>query len=290
MKIESLKQIQETIGLEILETIGDGVSIQNTNYKILYENRVHKELIGDHVGEYCYMAYHGRKNVCEECPMAIVFKDGKPNTKEISATINNGLRFFEITASPIKDSDGKIIAGIEIVREVTGRKETEEKLKESEEHYRQLSDATFEGIIVHYKGEIMDVNQNFALMFGYDISELIGMNGYELFASETRDSSIKNIESGYEHSYESIGLRKDGTSFPMAIRAKPSHYKGRTVRVATVTDITEQKRAEKDLNERIEELEKFYNVSIGRELRMKELKEEIEELKSELLKYKNPQD
>jgi cell shape-determining protein MreC len=56
--------------------------------------------------------------------------------------------------------------------------------------------------------------------------------------------------------------------------------------IAIFDDITNQKKIEKDLRARIEELETFYQVSINRELKMKQLKDENEKLKSELSKYK----
>jgi len=51
-------------------------------------------------------------------------------------------------------------------------------------------------------------------------------------------------------------------------------------------DITESKQAERELSERVEELERFYDMAVGRELKMKELKREIAKLKNELAMYK----
>ncbi len=56
--------------------------------------------------------------------------------------------------------------------------------------------------------------------------------------------------------------------------------------VKTMEDITERKKIEVELKEKVEELEKFYQIAIDRELRMKELKEETKRLKSELSQYK----
>ncbi|MBI4838318.1 MAG: response regulator [Nitrospirae bacterium] len=56
--------------------------------------------------------------------------------------------------------------------------------------------------------------------------------------------------------------------------------------VGSTIDITGRKEAEEDTRKRIEELERFYEASIGRELKMKELKHEIEKLKAELERYK----
>ncbi len=61
------------------------------------------------------------------------------------------------------------------------------------------------------------------------------------------------------------------------------------------TEIAERKQAEeerakleKDLQKRVKELERFYDMAVGRELRMIELKDEIKRLESELKRYKNP--
>lgn len=51
-------------------------------------------------------------------------------------------------------------------------------------------------------------------------------------------------------------------------------------------DITDRKKAEDTLKERVDDLEKFYKLTVNREIRMKQLKETILELKEELSKHK----
>ena len=57
-------------------------------------------------------------------------------------------------------------------------------------------------------------------------------------------------------------------------------------RVTIMKDITELKNKEKELKKKIKELEEFYEMAVDRELRIIELKKEIERLKEELLKFK----
>lgn len=52
--------------------------------------------------------------------------------------------------------------------------------------------------------------------------------------------------------------------------------------VASLLDITERRRIEKELKKRVKELEEFYDIAVGRELKMKELKAVIEKLRKEL--------
>ena len=56
--------------------------------------------------------------------------------------------------------------------------------------------------------------------------------------------------------------------------------------LALFTDITDRKKAEEEIHQRVKELEDFYTMAVGRELRMIELKEQIESLKEELEQYK----
>jgi hypothetical protein len=58
--------------------------------------------------------------------------------------------------------------------------------------------------------------------------------------------------------------------------------------VVSIEDITVRKRTEEEVQKKVKELEKFYDMAVGRELRMVELKEEIKRLESELKRYKNP--
>jgi PAS domain S-box-containing protein len=117
--------IKETLEQGIIEAIGDAISIQNPDFKILYQNQAHKDIIGDHVGEHCYQAYEQRDSVCEGCPLAMTFQDGGIYTKERSAPTDRGTIYVEITSSPLRDKTGKIIAGIEVVRDITERKTVE---------------------------------------------------------------------------------------------------------------------------------------------------------------------
>ncbi len=115
----------------ILSNIGDGISIQGKDFRVLYQNPVHIGMIGDHVGEYCFNAYEQKEQVCEGCPVASSFDDGFAHTSERCLGEPPEYRCFEVTASPLRDADGDIVAGIEAVRDVTARKASEAELNRS---------------------------------------------------------------------------------------------------------------------------------------------------------------
>ncbi len=139
--------------------------------------------------------------------------------------------------------------------DVTEREQAKQALRESEERLQKLSEAAFEGIAVHDKGRILDANDAFATMFGYERSEVVGMTAWDLTAPESRDLVSRQVLTGREEPYEIIGLRKDGTTFPVETCGKAIHYEGRMVRVAAMRDITDRKRAEDALQRAREELE-----------------------------------
>ncbi|NEO55686.1 MAG: ammonium transporter, partial [Okeania sp. SIO3B5] len=134
-------------------------------------------------------------------------------------------------------------------RDITDRKESEIKLRENEERFRSLSRATFEGIIIHEQEKIMDTNIAAANMFGYELSEMMGMNGWELIAPEYHNLVVEKMTSGSEKAYEVIGVRKDGSTFPLEIESKVFLYRGNQNGVAALRDITERKLAEAALRE-----------------------------------------
>ena len=134
------------------------------------------------------------------------------------------------------------------VKEKTAKlTDSNKALIDSEERFRNLSDASFEGIAITEKGSILESNNAMAQMFGYDTIELVGMEATDLVTLDVRKEVQNNILSGNENSYETIGLTKDGNRFPIGIHAKMFLYKGRRVKVTAIRDLTEQKKAEEEI-------------------------------------------
>ena len=288
--IEYLLSELEPIG--ILEAIGDPVSIQDTDFKILYQNPAHKAIVGDHLGQYCYRVYERRDNVCEGCPVAMTFKDGKVHITERSTQTDRGMVYVEITASPLKDSTGKIIAGIEVAKDITERKKTQEALQESESKFRSLVEKSLVGVYLIQDEIFRYVNPKLAEIFGYTVEELIDKKGPEnLVFPEDWPIVKENLRKRVLGETESInysfrGIKKNKEVIFVDVYGSRTTYHGRAAVIGTLLDISERKKMEEEVKKRIEELEKFYEMAVGRELRMKDLKEEIKKLQSELSKYR----
>lgn len=121
----------------ILDVVGDAISIQDLDLNVLYQNRAHLDLMGNHLGERCYCAYQKRETVCENCHLLLSFKDGLPHRREASAPGKDGIIHVEIISTPLRDISGKIVAGIESVRNITRRKKTEESILKLNAELRQ---------------------------------------------------------------------------------------------------------------------------------------------------------
>ncbi len=154
---------------------------------------------------------------------------------------------------------------VQQARFISERKHAEQLVKESEERFRYLSDASMEAIFFTKKGFCLEANQVAAEIFGYDDrSEFIGMFVTDLVAPESRSIVKSNVLNDTFEPYEAIGMRKNGTRFPISIRAKamPYKYEG-IVRVASISDITNTKQAEKALRESEARFKALHNASFG---------------------------
>lgn len=161
----------------ILGAIGEGISIQDTNFKVLYQNQLHEEMVGSHIGEYCYKAFQNREQVCDGCHLAMTFNDGKTHKREQRVVTNRGTSYLEITASPLTDLSGKVTAGIDVVRDVTERRLMEDKLRRSEKKYRELVEAASSVILTwDTTGNITFINDFGERFFGFSKEELLGRN------------------------------------------------------------------------------------------------------------------
>ena len=133
------KIIDEIVDQGIMDAIGDGISIQDIGLKLLYQNRIHKDLFGEHIGEYCYKAYECSNHNGKECPLELSFNDSKSHSEEREVHTDKGIFHVEITASTIRNKTGEIIGGIEVVRDITERKQSEERKKIVYEFTRKVS-------------------------------------------------------------------------------------------------------------------------------------------------------
>lgn len=243
-----LKKLVQSGSDAILEAIGDAISIQDRDLRILYQNRAHLRLMGNHRGEYCYTAYQGKDEPCPGCHLLESFTDGKVHRRE-SFTIKpgRGKIHVEIVSSPLTDPAGMIIGGIESVRDITDRVLMEEKLVKHETAIK----ASMDGVaILDSKGKYIFLNQAHAAVYGYNHpDELIGKSWQILYDQDELDRFQKEVFPLFMEKKcwrgEALGRRKDGTFFPQELSLALTADGGI---VCIVHDISERKSAEEKLH------------------------------------------
>ena len=131
-------------------------------------------------------------------------------------------------------------------------------LRDSEAKARQITDTAADGIItIDERGAVLSFNPAAGRMFDYSADEVIGENVMMLMPSSYREQHdtqmARYLETGESHligkGREVLGLRKDGTEFPMYISVGEVEVEGQRMFTGIVQDISERKRAEEELRD-----------------------------------------
>ena len=239
----------------VISTMEDGLTIQDKDFNIIYQNEPLGKNFGGHIGEKCYRVYEGRDEVCDGCPVKKAFNDGKSHTAQRKVTLPSGkVAFGENTASPIRDAEGKVISCLEIIRDITKRKQTEEQLRESEKRFRSIVENSQVGIVILDDAyRFLYVNDELCRMSGYFRDEFIGQDfrkfideeGQQLIADRyIRRQRGEEVSPRYEFNF----VHKDGRKMCVEISSVVIRDSAGAVRtVAQILDITERKQTEEAL-------------------------------------------
>ncbi len=112
------------------------------------------------------------------------------------------------------------------------------------QHYRNLADATFEGIIFSKNGLITDCNDRAIEITGYSREFLQGKPLIDLFVNDYHEKIRQNIASGYSDPYEVEGIRSDGTRCFLEVRGRTFRIGNDIMRASTMRDLTERRAGE----------------------------------------------
>jgi PAS domain S-box-containing protein len=157
-----------------------------------------------------------------------------------------------VTTSAIQDVAGRIIGASSISRDITGRKQAEAALRESEENYRKLVELSPDGILIQSEGKYAFVNGAAMQMLGAKApAELIGRPVLELVHPDYREAAQENLallQAGKDVPlHEEKLIRVDGSLIDVEAVAIPFQFRGRPAIQVVIRDITERQRAEKAL-------------------------------------------
>ncbi len=245
------------------DAISDLVSIQDKDFKLIRVNKAYadafqvrpEELIGRH----CYEIVHNSSGPIPNCPheQAMACKSGV--TEEVFEPLLG--MHMEVSCSPIFSEQGELEGTAHIVKDITGRKKAEEKLRESEKQYREMIDflpiSTFE---IDTAAKLVTFNQTALKVFGYSEEDYQkGMNAFQFFSPEELQRVGENFRKVIEGTSipgdEYIFLRKDGSTFNRTHLRQPVIRQNKIAGVrGAIVDITRHKQAEELLKESEEQL------------------------------------
>jgi PAS domain S-box-containing protein len=275
----------------LMKNTDDVIMIVNGQGIIQYINRTippysPEETIGKSVYEYVIKE---QRNIMSES-LKKVSKTGEPDSYEISSNIPKiGTMWFSTKVVPIKH-DKVVKKIIMISTDITERKRTEEALRESEKRLHDILMSSADFIWeVDKNGKYTFAMGNTKKILGYEPKELIGKTPFDLMEKEEAErvgKIFKEVLSAKKPivDLENWNITKGGRKVYLLTNGVPLiDENGNLTGYGGVDkDITDRKIKEEELGKRTEESERFSKLSVGRELKMVELKKRMKELEEKL--------
>jgi PAS domain S-box-containing protein len=261
----------------IVESSDDAIIGKDLNGTILSWNKSAERIFG----------YSAQEVIGK--PISIIAPPGRNEMPEILERIKRGDRIdhyqtvrrtksgrlldISLTVSPLRDSSGQIIGASKIARDISERKQAEERLRRSEEEARETRDllrTTLASIgdaviVTDAQGNVTFLNDVAAALTGWSEKEAVGLPLKKIFAISNEETGA-SVESPLEKVFREgriVGLAnhtrltaKSGRQIPIDDSAAPIRdAKGGVVGVVLVfRDVTERKHAEKAVQESVERL------------------------------------
>lgn len=238
----------------IIDGIGDLLFVLDSDRRIVRVNKstcdAFKKTPEAFLGKHCYEVVHGTDKPWSNCPATKTFESKVTCSEEILDP-QVGVPLL-VTTSPIVDENGKLVQCVHIAKDITEQKNKEAQL-------RAITNSAIDSIIlVDNEGNIVFWSPAAERTFGYTSTEILGKNLHLIL-------SPKRFHADYEEGFalfkktgqgnaigqtlELTGLRKDGAEFPIEISLSALQLDGKWHALGLVRDITERKKAEKELRE-----------------------------------------
>ncbi|MFX0002146.1 MAG: PAS domain S-box protein [Candidatus Hodarchaeota archaeon] len=258
--------------LTVLTNIGFGIDIITKDYEILYQNQVLKERFGDNLGELCFEKYMGEKNSCSFCQMEDTLKYNEIKRNELKAVDN---RTYEIISAPYPNPDGTLDKVLEVIIDITERKLVEQKLRDSEEKFRLITEQSSMGIFIIQNGKFRYINQGVSEITGYSVEEMITWTGLDI-AKTIDKEDIEEIMNRLKRSEKGDIDEKSSSIFRVITKSgklkwveeynKKINYEGKPASLVSLIDITSKIESEQKLKEseiRYHHLFEHFPISIS---------------------------
>jgi len=267
-EVTELKLEKETLRQESdkLRSLMDGLSraeigidIVGVDYTVLFQNQLLEERFDSLTGQLCHEKYMGLEEPCNFCPMIKAVRNNR--TESVELTGNDG-KNYEVLSTPLPNPDGTVDKAIEVIRDITDRKQAEEALLFKEAIIKSSSSVI---ATCDLEGNMTYGNPFFLKTWGFDDpEEFLGRPFWNFWLVEDRlEEIMQTLRVEGTWSDEIQAVRKDGTLSDVHITAATVFdSKGNPIALtSTSIDITDRKQAKKRLHESEEKFHIIYNTS-----------------------------
>lgn len=291
---EKALQQREQFLEDMFDAIQDGIGVLDRHFNIIRVNNMMEKMHPDKVplvGKKCYDAYHDRDSICPWCPSVRAMETGETQTGTVPyVRPDKSDGWCELSAFPLKDTDGQVTGIIEYAKDVTERKQIHEILDRKQKNLEAIFDATPVGmLLVNEDMVIKRANDAIRQMVHREFSQIINqLPGGALGCS---NSTYNDMGCGHSPACTACLLRKtikivldseqpvhgleiqptlkvnDEEIKPwLSISAEPVIIDGCKHAVVAINDVTDRKKAEQELKETMA-IKSQFTSTVSHELR-----------------------
>jgi PAS domain S-box-containing protein len=248
----------------ILDAFEDGIYVMNQDLVVEYMNSAMIAEFGDGIGKKCHQLINQSEDKCPWCLSDEVF-NGKTVRREVYVPRVD--KTFYLIEIPFENTNGTR-SKLSIYRDITARKQQEQKLHASQEDFKNLFEHMATGVFISSKeGKFLNANQALLDMLGYQSKEEflnIDLPQDLYIRPEDRDTFKEMMErDGRVIDYEVEFKRQDGSTIPILLTGHARYdqqgniigYEGLNV------DLTQRKLMEKELREAYDFMNKIVQSS-----------------------------
>ncbi len=255
---EALRESEKRLR-SLVEQAADAIFVHDLEGKLVDVNRRACESLGYAREELLALSVAGVEQSLETRGFARIWEraiSGEPVTVEGVHRRKDGTTFSVEVRVGLFEAGRRCLI-LAVARDVTGRKEAEEALRESEARFRALFEQSSNALFVHdYTGQMVDCNLEACRSLGYAQEDLLALSvedfGLKLISDEegldeggmlwervmaAEPGTVAGVVLGMHQ-------RKDGTTFPVEVRLSGVDYGGRRLILASCRDLTERRTLE----------------------------------------------
>ncbi len=291
-RLENILQESEGKFRGVVDNIAIGVSLISPNMEILALNKKMKEWfpnIDANKKLVCYKAFNNppSETICSYCPTYKTLNDGQIHESITETPAGDKIINYRVVSSPVINNNGQIVAAIEMVEDITKRKQSEEALRISEKKIRAIFDQTFQFIgLMTVDGKLIEANRTAMHFAGINESDCLGKPFWDTpwwtHSKEMQNKlreAVKRALSGETVLFEATHLAADKSLHYIDFSLKPiKDEDGKVVfLIPEGHDITERKQSEEQLKKYQTNLEELV------EERTKELQKVNKQIRQDVI-------